>query len=123
VTSGTALTRRLVLAAIPASLLPRATRAQQQPARHRIGFLATGSFASNVGYIGAFREGLRALGYGDKDITIEIRYGDGYLERLPGLATELVQLAPEVIVAGSPPAAFALNSPLTKSVFDQPAPR
>ena len=56
---------------------------------------------------GAFRQGLRALGYGDEDIAIENRYADGHLERLPDLAAELVHLAPEVIVATAPAAVRA----------------
>jgi putative ABC transport system substrate-binding protein len=53
------------------------------------------------------RQGLRALGHGDEDITIEIRGAEGRPERLPDLAAELVRLAPEVIVALGPAAAQA----------------
>jgi putative ABC transport system substrate-binding protein len=52
--------------------------------------------------IGVFRQGLRALGYGDEDLEIDARYADGHLERLPDLAAELVRLAPEVIVTTGP---------------------
>jgi putative ABC transport system substrate-binding protein len=93
-------TRRLVLAAAGASLLPRVARAQPVK-RHRIATLAQGSRASVGEQWEAFRQGLRALGYGDEDIAIESRWADGHVERLPGLAAELVRLAPEVIVAGS----------------------
>ena len=45
-------------------------------------------------------EGLQALGYVDgKTLAIEYRFAEGKAERLPGLAAELVQLKPEVIVA------------------------
>lgn len=40
---------------------------------------------------------------------MEIRYADGEIDRLPGLAAELVKLSPAVIVAGSPPAAMAAH--------------
>jgi hypothetical protein len=57
----------------------------------------------------AFWEGLRALGYDDQELAIESRWADGHLERLPALAAELVRFAPEVIVAGSLPAAQAVK--------------
>jgi putative ABC transport system substrate-binding protein len=53
------------------------------------------------------RLGLRALGYGDEDIRIQIRAAEGHPERLLDLATELVRLAPEVIVAYAPAAVQA----------------
>ncbi len=99
-TSGTAPTRRLVVAAAGTLLLPRAARAQTAK-RHRIAYLASPSRAAAEPFLGAFRQGLRTLGYGDEDITIEIRYADGNQERLPELAAELVRIAPEVIVATS----------------------
>ncbi len=86
--------------------MPRATGAQEVR-RRRIAFLATGSPAQADPNIGTFRQGLRALGYGDEDIAIEIRYADGKAERLPDLAAELVHLAPEVIVTGATPSAQA----------------
>jgi putative ABC transport system substrate-binding protein len=99
-TPGTSAPRRLVLAAAGALLLPRAARAQ--PARRRrIAWLGLGSRFQNEPFLGAFREGLRALGYRDDDIEIEIRYADGYRDRLADLAAELVRLAPEVIVTGT----------------------
>jgi putative tryptophan/tyrosine transport system substrate-binding protein len=106
VTPGTRPTRRLVLAAATSLLLPHTARAQSAK-RRRIAFLTTGSRASGEAYLGAFRQGLRALGYGDADIEIEIRYAEGHFERLPNLAAELVHLAPEVIVATSTPAVQA----------------
>jgi putative ABC transport system substrate-binding protein len=105
-TPGPAATRRLVLAAAGTLLLPRAAGAQIAK-RRRIAVLTSGSRASAEPNLGAFREGLRALGYGDADIEIEIRYADGHLEHLPDLAAELVHLAPEVVVAVAPPAVQA----------------
>jgi putative ABC transport system substrate-binding protein len=49
----------------------------------------------------AFRQGLRELGYVDgQSMTIEARYAEGKLNRLPELARELVGLKVDVIVAG-----------------------
>jgi putative ABC transport system substrate-binding protein len=101
-TPGPAPTRRLVLAAAGAWLLPRAACAQIAK-RRRIAFLAPGSRSFVEPYLEAFRQGLHALGYGDEDTAIEIRYADRHMERLPDLAAELVRLNPEVIVTGSVP--------------------
>jgi putative ABC transport system substrate-binding protein len=99
-------TRRLVLATAGVALLPRVARAQ--PAKHhRIACLAQGSRAYGAENWEAFRQGLRALGYGEADITIERRWADGRVERLPELVVELLGLGPEVIVVGSSAAALA----------------
>jgi putative ABC transport system substrate-binding protein len=74
----------------------------QQPTKvPRIGFLANGSPSSDAARIEAFRQGLRELGYVEgQNIVVEYRYGEGKTEQFFGLATELVQLKIEVIVAG-----------------------
>ena len=57
----------------------------------------------------ALLQGLRELGYAEgKNIAIEYRSADGQLERLPGLAAELVRLKVDVIVAASNPAIIEL---------------
>ena len=70
----------------------------------RIGWLSTGSTTSHGPLLEGFREGLRELGYMEgKNITIEYRWAEGKIDRLPQLATELVQLKVDVLVtAGSP---------------------
>ena len=71
----------------------------QQPGGNmpRIGFLR-GSRPPES-HIEAFRRGLKDLGYVEgKNITIEYRYADGKVERLPALITELARLPVEVIV-------------------------
>jgi putative ABC transport system substrate-binding protein len=73
--------------------------------RHRIAFLSGGSTSGAA--FDAFREGMRNLGYGDQELVIESRGAEGHNERLAGLAAELVQLTPEVIVTGSSAAAIA----------------
>ena len=48
----------------------------------------------------AFQQGLRELGYvPEKTVTIESRFAEGKLDRLPVLASELVRLGVDVIVA------------------------
>ena len=55
-----------------------------------------------------FRRGLRDLGYVEgRNVQLEIRWGEGRLERMPSLAAELVQSKVDVIVAVSSPSVLA----------------
>ena len=77
-------------------------RAQQPAEIPRIGILIPSS-ASSSARVEAFRRRLRELGYVEgKNITIEYRYAEGKLERLPDLAAELVRLRVDVIVTTGP---------------------
>jgi putative ABC transport system substrate-binding protein len=78
-------------------------QAQQPTKIPRIGYLSLNSPSTNPARIEAFRQGLRELGYVEgKNISIEYRYAEGNLARLPALAAELVRLKVEVIVTSSP---------------------
>lgn len=101
-------TRRLILAAPWVLLLP-GTASAQAVKRHLVGFLSSLSPASAEQRFEVLRDNLRVLGYSDDIIDIEAWYANGDLERLPGLSAKLVQLAPEVIVAASPPVVRALK--------------
>jgi hypothetical protein len=96
-----------------AAAWPLAARAQQlSPDRPIVGVLAPQSQAASARNIEAFRKGLRDLGYVEgRNITLEIRYGDGVPERLPQLAAELVALKPAVIRAGSTAGLVAVTTP------------
>jgi putative tryptophan/tyrosine transport system substrate-binding protein len=76
----------------------------QQPTKIiRIGYLTNAPLSSiaEIGTLGAFRQGLRELGYIEgKNIVIEARSGELSFERQRALATELVRLKVDVIVAG-----------------------
>ena len=62
----------------------------------------------------AFRQGLRERGYVEgQNIVIEYRAADGKIERFPGLATELIRLKVDLIVAGNTPAARAVQQATT----------
>jgi putative ABC transport system substrate-binding protein len=73
----------------------------QQPAKiPRIGLLVPSS--SDSPRRDAFLQGLRDLGYVEgKNITIEYRYTEGELSRVPDLAAELVRLNVDVIVTAA----------------------
>jgi putative tryptophan/tyrosine transport system substrate-binding protein len=74
--------------------------AQQPKKVPRIGLLVSSS--SDSLRRDAFLQGLRDLGYVEgKNITIEYRYTEGELDRLPDLATELVRLNVDVIVTAA----------------------
>src|ERR1700687_473549 len=58
----------------------------------------------------AFRDALHELGYVEgKNVQLEVRWGNGEFERLTKLATGLVQLNVDVIVAATAPAGVAVD--------------
>ena len=74
------------------------TAAQQQKKVPRIGYLSLRSGIDSREE--AFRKGLRELGYVEgQNIVIEWRFAKGKEDLLPALASELVRLKPDVIVA------------------------
>jgi putative ABC transport system substrate-binding protein len=96
----TAANKTLLLSALLFTLCFSAEA--QQPAKvARVGFLGATSASTESARIESFRQGLRELRYIEgKNIVIEYRWAEGKLDRLPGLAAELVRLPVDVIVAG-----------------------
>jgi putative ABC transport system substrate-binding protein len=85
---------------------PLAARAQPSKMA-RIGVLYIG-LADSDSFKKELREGLRELGYVEgQNIAFEFRSSEGKLDRLPGLASELVRLKVDVIVALYVPCALA----------------
>jgi putative ABC transport system substrate-binding protein len=85
-----------------AACWPLGVRAQQ-PKRPLVGVLAI-----RASQIVLFQQKLRELGYLDgQTITLEVRSAEGDLQRLPELATELVRLKVDVLVAVFTPAVLA----------------
>jgi ABC-type uncharacterized transport system substrate-binding protein len=96
------LIRLIVVALMLVSLQP--AEAQQTKKVPTIGWLAAGSPSGVAPLTGAFRQGLRDLGYVvGKNIAIEYRYAEGKLDRLPTLASELVSLKLDIIVTSTTP--------------------
>ena len=89
----------------------------QQPGKiPRIGYLGMTSLSKNAARTEAFRQGLRELGYVEgKNIFIELRYAERKIDRLPGLAAELVRLKVDIIVSGGPAATRPLKQ-ATKTI-------
>jgi putative tryptophan/tyrosine transport system substrate-binding protein len=74
----------------------------QQPAKMpRIGLIYSSGSAQNPSPLfDAFRQGLQDLGYVEgKNILLEHRYGEGRLDRMPALLSDLVRDKVDVIVA------------------------
>jgi putative ABC transport system substrate-binding protein len=89
-----------------AAAWPVAARAQPSKVA-RIGALYIG-LADAESFKKEFREGLRDLGYVEgQNIAFEFRSAEGKLDRLPELASELVRLKVDVIVALYVPCALA----------------
>jgi putative ABC transport system substrate-binding protein len=84
-----------------AATWPLAARAQQGDRGRRVGVLLVGAendptIQTNLA---AFRDGLAKLGWVGGNLRIEVRFGSADSDRIRAHATELVSLAPEVIVA------------------------
>src|SRR5258708_19303086 len=102
---------RLVGGAAPLMLRPIAVRAQQ-PANPLMGWLSNASADVYTVRLGAFRQGLKQVGYIEgQNLDIEYRWAEGQNDRLPVLAAELVQRQVAVIAAaGGTPAALAAKT-------------
>ena len=86
---------------------PLAARAQQ-PALPVIGLLRSTPSASFMHLLAAFQQGLKDEGFIDgQNVSIEQRWADNQLDRLPGLAADLVRRQVAVIVANTPAAKAA----------------
>ena len=95
---------------------PLAVRAQQSKNIPRIGFLTTGSIElpETRASLKAFYQGLREHGYIDgQNILVEVRAADSKVERFPALASELVRLNVDLIVASNSLAARAAQQATT----------
>jgi putative ABC transport system substrate-binding protein len=90
-----------------AAAWPMAARGQQ-PGIPVIGYLGSSSFEKSAGRsLLNFKRGLAETGYvEDRNVTIEYRWADDQYERLPLLASELVQRHVAVLVAAGTPTAL-----------------
>jgi putative ABC transport system substrate-binding protein len=87
--------------------------ARAQPSLPTIGFLGASSAASYVQNVAAIHQGLKEAGYVEgTNVNIENRWADGQYDRLPALASELVEKRVAVIVAigGAPSIVAAKNA-------------
>jgi ABC-type uncharacterized transport system substrate-binding protein len=93
-----------------AAAWPLAALAQISRKPALIGYLS-GAPLSGTTSAGMFLQGLQDLGYVEgRDLHITYRSSDGYHDRLPALAEELVQLKPDVIIGAGLDAVVALRN-------------
>jgi len=105
--------RRTFVSTLTIALLaaPLATEAQQAGKVPRVGFLSLSS-PSALGdrQVSPLFSRLRELGYEDgRNIIIEYRWAEWKIDRLPGLAAELVGLPVDVIISGDTDAILAVR--------------
>ena len=93
-----------------AAAWPVAARAQA-PTRHWLVAILVGGTPASATWLSGFRERMNALGYVEgRNYDVVYRFGEGDLTRMPGLAQELVQLKPSVIVTANTSAAIAAEN-------------
>jgi putative ABC transport system substrate-binding protein len=94
-----------------AATWPLAARAQPSGKIVRIGYLGVASASEGARGGDAFETGLRELGYVlGKSLVIEYRWANGQHEQLDVLATELVRLPVDVLLAPTTSAALAARN-------------
>jgi putative ABC transport system substrate-binding protein len=94
--------------------LAQAASAQQSGRQYRVGFLGNSTAALEATLVGAFRDGLRELGYVEgQNVVIEYRWAEGDYSRLPALIAELVAQKVDVIVTAGTPATLAVKKAAT----------
>jgi len=104
---------RVLVLALVLTVTPLAGQAQHSGKIYRLGYLSYESAPSL--YTEAFRQGLRDLGWLEgRNIVIEYRWAGEKRERLLDLATELVKLNVDVILAETTPGALAAKKATTR---------
>ena len=91
--------------------------AQQPKKVSRIGYLSSSDPASESARAAAIRMALREHGYIEgQNIAIDYRYADRKLDRVPGLAAELVRLKMDILVAAGGNSVIRAAKNATKTI-------
>jgi putative tryptophan/tyrosine transport system substrate-binding protein len=89
---------------------PLAALAQSPPKRRLIAWIANTTRTAGSFSIASFLQGMRELGHVESsDFAMVYRFSDGYGDRLPSLAEEVVRLNPDVILATAIDSAVAVR--------------
>jgi putative ABC transport system substrate-binding protein len=103
--------RRFLLTSLAVLTAPVSVEAQQPGKIWRIGYLSVVSVETDRSWVIAFRDGLRELGYREgENVIVEQRHAAQQLDKLPGLAADLVRLQVDVVVANGTPAILAAKN-------------
>jgi putative ABC transport system substrate-binding protein len=120
--------RRKFLSTVTLGLLtaPLGATAQQAGKVYAIAYLANGQPTTSGPFVDAFRQGLRDFGWVEgQNVSIEYRWADGNLERLPALAVDLLKAPADVIVVAGGPAVRAARQatrtiPIVSAIMGDP---
>src|SRR5262249_6220257 len=103
-----------------AAAWPLAARAQQ-PAMPVIGFLDSRASQAMASRLGAFRQGLKELGFFEgENVSVVYRWAENRLDRLPEMAAELVRRQVAVIVTTGGPTSATTTIPIVFLVGEDP---
>jgi len=98
------------------AMWPLATFGQVAPKRPLIAWLSGGGQAFSSTFVASFLQGMKDLGYIEgRNFDMAYRFSEGYQDRLPALAREVVELRPDVILAAAVVAAVAARK-LTSTI-------
>ena len=96
-----------------AAAWPLVARAQQSPIPV-IGFIRNTTRDDSADLFKAMHQGLRQTGYVEgRNVTVEYRFADNQLDRLPTMAADLVRRQVAVIVTGGDASSFAAKAATT----------
>src|SRR5262252_731036 len=116
--------RELLVALGGAAAWPLAARAQQA-AMPVVGFLGAPSSAPYARYVAAVHQGLKEVGdIEGQNVRFEYRWAEGHYDRLPILATELIDrhhAAVIVPIGGAPAVAAKAVTSIVPIVFNMTA--
>ena len=100
-----------VVVALSLTLAPLVSEAQPSEKMPRIAFLHVGPPpASGPSPLGLTVKRLREIGYEEgRNLAVEYRWADGKIDRLPGLAAELLRLPVDVIISADTDAILAVR--------------
>jgi putative ABC transport system substrate-binding protein len=97
--------------------LPFQARAQQPTKMFRIGYVTSGNPIRDAAGLDGIRLALRERGYIEgQNISIEYRYGEGKVNRVPELAADLVRRKVDVIVVAGGLGAILAAKNATKTI-------
>jgi putative tryptophan/tyrosine transport system substrate-binding protein len=99
--------RRFLIGGLAALGAARTASAQRI---HRVAVFVHGPERAQRGRVEALRAGLKQHGYVEgRNLSVTVHWNDGGLDRLPGLAAELLKSKPDVVVAAPVLAAAAVH--------------